>query len=86
MTGRPSYVNAILIASRGVEEEDDCEHRTSWVFRDTVRLPAWWGGACAAYKWKDHASRCSYAGLEEEKWEPVVVVEELGDVELIEID
>ncbi|RMJ20748.1 hypothetical protein PHISP_08382 [Aspergillus sp. HF37] len=84
-TARPSYVNAILIASRGMVVAD-CGHDTHHIFRDTVRLPGWWGGACAGCKWRDHGRRCSHFDADEDPFFPQNtgslprnIVEELED-------
>ncbi|KAF7585224.1 hypothetical protein BBP40_011657 [Aspergillus hancockii] len=69
-SGRPSYVNAILIASRGVPQRVPCTHNTGVVFLDPVRLPGYWGGSCPGCKWRDHAARCSYASRHEAKYVP----------------
>lgn len=69
-TGRPSYVNALLIASRGIQQKERCGNNTRAVFVDDVRVPGYWGGACAGCKWKDGASGCSYAARGEAKYLP----------------
>lgn len=85
-SARPSYVNALLIASRGVSQVKMCERNSGMVFADHVRLPGFWGGACAGCKWQDRAARCSYASPREPKYSPAglaslphSVVEELED-------
>ena len=59
-TGRPSYVNATLIQSRGVVNDVACEAcRTKRnPFEECRSLPGEWEGACGNCKWKDHGSRC----------------------------
>ena len=49
-SARPSYVNALLIASRGVPQRRLCGRNNGMVFADHVRLPGFWGGACAGCK------------------------------------
>lgn len=44
---------------------EDCDHDTHHIFHDTVRLPGWWGGACAGCKWRDHGRRCDYQDPDE---------------------
>lgn len=77
-TGRPSYINAILIASRGVPvPEEICSHtRTGHPFAGSVRLPGFFGGACANCKWRDHASRCPLGVEGEPRFEPTEMEEE----------
>lgn len=58
-TGRPSYVNALIIQSRGIEVPDGCTNSRSGVFAKCVRLPGFFGGCCGNCKWKDHGARCS---------------------------
>jgi hypothetical protein len=58
-SGRPSYINAILIQTRGVvgvecRFPDQCPGN----FLECVRLPGFWGGACGNCKWRDHGARC----------------------------
>jgi hypothetical protein len=63
-------VNAILIASRGLKMHEPCTYDRGHIFQETVRLPGYWGGACAGCKWKDHAMRCSYSVADEPKYVP----------------
>uniref|UniRef100_A0A7N2N7K4 Uncharacterized protein n=1 Tax=Quercus lobata TaxID=97700 RepID=A0A7N2N7K4_QUELO len=85
-TGRPSYVNAILIASRGLPQRTRCTKNSRWVFAEDVRVPGYWGGACAGCKWRDGAASCSYADKNEAKYippsmvpAPRLAIEELED-------
>jgi hypothetical protein len=58
---RPSYINAILIQSRGsdvVRPCTYCEHRGPSPFPYCRQLPDF-DGCCGNCKWRDHASRCS---------------------------
>lgn len=57
---RPSYLNAILIQSRGsdvVRPCDQCAHRAS-PFPYCRQLPDF-NGCCGNCKWRDHGARCS---------------------------
>nr|POF03162.1 hypothetical protein CFP56_75889 [Quercus suber] len=73
-TGRPSYVNAILIASRGLHQRTRCTKNSRWVFAEDVRVPGYWGGGCAGCKWRDGAASCSYANKDEPKYIPASMV------------
>ena len=62
-THRPSYVNAILIQSRGAAAGQacgECRRRGLRPFPRCVRVAGHFGGACGNCKWRDHAARCSY--------------------------
>jgi hypothetical protein len=75
---RPSYVNALLIQSRGVlvpEPCASCQNKMlmdrdayAYPFVHCIRLPGHFGGCCGNCKWPDRASRCSIR----EGSEPVV--------------
>lgn len=59
---RPSYINALLIQSRGlplVQPCLACQQGQRRPFPDCARVPGHFGGACANCKWRDAASRCS---------------------------
>lgn len=61
---RPSYINAILIQSRGRALENPCSACRSArpglrPFPSCRRVQGHFGGACANCKWRDHAARCS---------------------------
>ncbi|KAL2377819.1 hypothetical protein RJ035_007609, partial [Blastomyces gilchristii] len=75
---RPSYVNAILIQSRGRVEVQACSACRSSSglrpFPECRRVPGHFGGACGNCKWRDHAIRCSVRDEDE------------GSVEVIELD
>lgn len=57
---RPSYINAILIQSRGVLSGpcDRCE-RSLRPFLECRRVPGHFGGACGNCKWPDLGARCT---------------------------
>ncbi|KAL4761543.1 uncharacterized protein BDW70DRAFT_159803 [Aspergillus foveolatus] len=74
-TARPSYVNAILIASRGVKTRGLCSRNTRSVFGEHVRIPGYWNGACAGCKWKDGGARCDFYAEREPKYVPLSVAE-----------
>ena len=64
---RASYINAILIQSRGMAMDYPCSSCRNAVrgprpFTECRRVAGHFGGACANCKWKDHASRCSVRG------------------------
>jgi hypothetical protein len=61
---RQSYINALLIASRGRPTMSPCggscqSSRGGRPFRMCIRLPGHFGGSCANCKWRDWASHCS---------------------------
>lgn len=65
---RPSYINALLIASRGVEQVYPCQHcvrSAIWYggwprpFPLCIKLRGHFGGSCANCKWPDRAASCS---------------------------
>ncbi|KAK7985904.1 hypothetical protein PG988_003526 [Apiospora saccharicola] len=67
-SARPSYINGLLIASRGRLEDPPCAKCArqmtlnggySTPFPRCVRLPGHFGGCCANCKWVDHASKCT---------------------------
>jgi hypothetical protein len=60
---RPSYINAILIQSRGTAVQPACEACTATrpglrPFPECRRVAGHFGGACANCKWRDHGARC----------------------------
>ena len=62
-THRPSYLNAILIQSRGRTMGLSClacrsERPGLRPFPECRRVAEHFDGACANCKWRDHASRC----------------------------
>lgn len=63
LTQRPSYINAILIQSRGRPEMQACTACRGGPglhpFPQCSRLPGHFGGACGNCKWRDHTIRCS---------------------------
>jgi len=60
--GRPSYINAVLIQSCGVENTKACSSCRSkkkfGPFTTCVSLAGCFGNSCANCKWRDWASRC----------------------------
>jgi hypothetical protein len=63
-THRPSYINAILIQSRGVVQAPACDACSAArpgfrPFPECRRVPGHFGGCCGNCKWRDHAARCS---------------------------
>lgn len=68
-TGRPSYVNGVLIQSRGELCVPACERCTkagSKPFLECRRLKGYWNGACGNCKYVDGARTCTVA-IEGEK-------------------
>ena len=68
---RQSYVNAILIQSRGVALSRACDQCLKRTATGRKRIPAqrfldcrvvkgYFGGCCASCKWSDAANKCSY--------------------------
>ena len=61
---RPSYINAILIQSRGQAPPRACLQCRGGPglrpFPECRRVPGHFGGACANCKWRDHGARCSF--------------------------
>lgn len=82
-TGRPSYINALLIQSRGIEVPGGCTNSRSGVFASCVRLPGYFGGCCGNCKWKDHGARCSVRRPGEAKH---VVMAELEGERIVEVE
>lgn len=74
-TFRPSYINALLIQSRGDDTGPMCiSCRTQHLrgigpgpFPICIRLPDYFGGCCGNCKWRDYGSRCSLYGKEHGK-------------------
>ena len=61
-THQPSYINAILIQSRGVLVSAgclNCQARGMAPFSECCRMPEHFGECCGNCKWRDHARRCS---------------------------
>ena len=69
---RPSYINALLIQSRGVvlaQPCTNCRHGQGMKpFPECRHVPGAFGGACANCKWPDWASQCS---VRDEYWQGV---------------
>lgn len=62
-THRPSYVNAILIQSRGSLVPGGCSRcrrspQLRRPFPECRRVVGHFGGCCGNCKWRDHAARC----------------------------
>ena len=60
-TQRPSYVNALLIQSRGVVQArpcSECSRRGLSPFPECAMVAGHFGGSCGNCKWRDHAARC----------------------------
>jgi len=61
-THQLSYINAILIQSRGMLVPDgctDCQERGMTLFPECRRTPGHFGECCGNCKWRDHAAHCS---------------------------
>ena len=62
VSGRKSYVNALLIYTRGLVSASCGMYcridRSGRPFTQCVRIPGSWGGCCANCKWYDWASQC----------------------------
>lgn len=60
---RDSYINALLIQSRGIRMQHPCaacqSTRGRPVFPECRRVPGAYNGCCANCKWRDHASHCT---------------------------
>ncbi|KAL8686414.1 MAG: hypothetical protein Q9218_007121 [Villophora microphyllina] len=63
LTHRPSYINAILIQSRGHQLHTACDACRGGAglrpFPECRRTPGHFGGCCGNCKWRDHCARCS---------------------------
>lgn len=57
---RPSYINALLIQSRGTLMVPACTRcqEGRGVFPECRRVQGHFGGCCGNCKWPDHAARC----------------------------
>jgi hypothetical protein len=102
LSHRPSYINAILIQSRGRPERRACLTCRRSIsgprpFPECRRVPGHFGGACGNCKWRDHASRCTVRdGLGEEQIDgdndsdesedPIVIRPMVRPVEIEEVD
>lgn len=69
---RPSYINAILIQSRGAAAQPACGACAAArpglrPFPECRRVAGHFGGACANCKWRDHGSRCSVRDEDEDE-------------------
>ncbi|CBF81148.1 hypothetical protein AN5240.2 [Aspergillus nidulans FGSC A4] len=67
---RPSYINAMLIQSRGTRLTQPCKGCRSVqgrpVFPECRHVPGAFDGCCANCKWRDHGYRCS---VRDEHWQ-----------------
>lgn len=65
---RPSYINALLIQSRGFVQDPPCQNCAVQLrpFYECRRVPGHFGGCCGNCKWRDHCSRCSAYNKDEE--------------------
>lgn len=71
---RQSYINALLIQSRGALATPPCRECSTRAdmagdgrtrpFPECRRLAGHFGGCCANCKWRDHAARCPFSGLD----------------------
>ena len=75
---RPSYLNAILIQSRGctgITYTSYVQNLNRGPFVDYRRVKGYFTGACGNCKWRDHAARCSVSAPGEESDNKVLVIE-----------
>ena len=58
---RISYINTLLIQSRGVVRNPPCDRciERMYPFLECRRVPGHFGGYCENCKWPDHAARCT---------------------------
>ncbi|KAL2865020.1 uncharacterized protein BJX67DRAFT_359638 [Aspergillus lucknowensis] len=70
VSARTSYINAILIATRGLQMRSKCTRDKHKIFRETYRLPGFCEGACSGCKWQDRGRICPYRSTTEERYEP----------------
>jgi Protein of unknown function (DUF3716) len=66
---RASYINAILIQSRGVARNPPCgacaaDRPGLRPFPECRRIQGHFGGCCGNCKWRDHAARCTARNIE----------------------
>ena len=69
---RPSYVNAVLIQSRGRTRAvrcTECRRRGLTPFPECRRLRGHFGGCCANCKWRDHGARCRFVDEDGDSYE-----------------
>jgi len=59
-SGRPSYINAVLIQSRGVENTTACTscRRAVRPFDSCVSLEGFWEDCCGNCKWRERNNQC----------------------------
>ena len=74
LSGRPSYINAILIQSRGrtVGQECGCCAGRAGLrpfLQCRTAGPEHFDGACGNCKWRDHAARCTFVQWGPDEWE-----------------
>lgn len=60
LTHRPSYVNGLLIASRGTMIPTGGCMRSRGTFGIPTVLFGFWRGCCAGCKWKDQSTHCAF--------------------------
>jgi len=86
-TGRPSYINAFLIQSRGSDCTTPCsacQKSGGHPFVRCKRLQGFWNGSCANCKWKDHSKNCSVVVMGEARTTAPQQIE--GPERVIELD
>ena len=76
---RPSYINALLIQSRGIALAQPCmncrSRQAMYPFTECRHVPGAFSGACGNCKWPGHARQCS---VQDEQWD---IIEE-GRIDL----
>ena len=64
LPGRPSYINALLMQSRGFKQAVACtrcqDRKKRSVFPECRRVPGHFGSCCGNCKWPDKASYCRF--------------------------
>ncbi|KAL6154144.1 hypothetical protein ACJBU6_07429 [Exserohilum turcicum] len=68
--GRPSYLKAFLVYSRGALNATFCDNcapvldgaKEFTAFAGCVSIHGEWGGACSNCIWQDHGARCTAGG------------------------
>ncbi|KAM5468042.1 hypothetical protein MauCBS54593_005325 [Microsporum audouinii] len=77
LSHRASYINGLLIQSRGRPEVHAC---TDWPFTECVRLPSHFGGARGNCTWRDRASHCSVRDeIQQARTKVIVLDDDSGD-------
>ncbi|KAF1814162.1 hypothetical protein P152DRAFT_412723, partial [Eremomyces bilateralis CBS 781.70] len=70
LSHRPSYINAILIQSRGTAAPTactECVRRGLTPFPECRRAIAHFSDCCGNCKWRDHGTRCSWDNSSDEE-------------------